>query len=641
MNIAHESFHRQLLLACIFSIWWINSPAAQERAELLDSRSLAELSLEDLGNIEITSVSRKPEKVSEAAASIFVITQEDIRRTGAINLPEALRLAPNLQVAQIGSNQYAISARGFNTSTANKMQVLIDGRSVYTPLYSGVFWDAQDVLLENIDRIEVISGPGGTMWGSNAVNGVINIITRSAYDTQGTTLVAGSGNEDRALAGFRHGGQLAGNGSYRVYGKYTDRDSTALANGNSAEDSWHKSQAGFRSDWNRAIDSFTFQGDAYRGTSDQPLIGENITIEGANLLSRWQRQLTKDSNLQLQVYYDHTSRDIPGSGAETRNTFDIDFQHQFNVAKNHDIIWGGGYRASRDHVQNTAGFAFMPEERLLNTSNFFVQDSILLLENKLQVTLGSKFEHNSYTGLEVQPNIRVGWKFSDRQFAWAAISRAVRTPSRIDRDIFVPTSPLFPFNLTGGPDFQSEILTAYEAGYRTQPNSRLSVSVSTFYNEYKRLRSLSIVPGTTNAVINNGEKGNIYGAELWGDLYLNTSWRFKAGYTYLQEDLQIDANSIMLNEGNDAKHRFLLRSSFNVTPDVELDGTLTHVSALPEIAVPAYTNLDIRLGWYVNKTLEISLSGRNLLDKQHLEFATAAQRREIQRSVLLKAVWKF
>ncbi|MES2354313.1 MAG: TonB-dependent receptor [Pseudomonadota bacterium] len=642
MNIAHKRFYKQLLLACAVSTCWTNSPAAQERAELPDSRSLAELSLEDLGNIEITSVSRKAQKVSEAAASIFVITREDIRRTGVTNLPEALRLAPNLQVAQISSSQYAISARGFNTSTANKMQVLIDGRSVYTPLYSGVFWDVQDVLLEDVDRIEVISGPGGTMWGSNAVNGVINIRTRSAYDTQGTTLVAGSGTEDRGLVEFRHGGKFAETGAYRVYGKYTDQDSTVLANGNSAEDSWNKSQAGFRTDWNNATDSFTVQGDAYQGTSDQRFTGTNLAIDGANLLSRWQRQLTKNSNLQLQIYYDHTNREIPRSGAETRNTFDVDFQHQFNVAKNHDIVWGGGYRSSKDHVQNTAGFAFIPEKRTLDTSNLFAQDSIALFDNKAQLTLGSKFEHNSYTGLEIQPNIRLGWKLSDRQFAWAAISRAVRTPSRIDRDIFVPPSSRFPFNLIGGPDFQSETLTAYEAGYRTQPNSRLSVVISTFYNVYKRIRTLTPVPGTTgNAVINNGEKGDTYGAEMWADFYLTASWRLKAGYAYLEEDLRVDPGSIMTNETDDAKHRFLFRSSMDLTPNIELDGTLTHVSAIPAIAVPAYTGMDIRLGWRANKTLEISLTGRNLLDQQHSEFGTTAERREIQRSALLKAVWKF
>jgi iron complex outermembrane receptor protein len=601
--------------------------------------SFADLSIEELANIEIISVSKKPEKLSEAAAAVFVITHEEIRRSGATSIPEALRLAPNLQVARVDSSQYAISARGFNSTTANKLLVLIDGRSVYTPLFSGVFWDVQDTLLEDIERIEVISGPGATLWGANAVNGVINIITRSARDTEGTLLTGGGGNEERAFAGFRHGGKLSDNASYRVYGKYFERDSTVLASGTSVPDAWHKGQGGFRIDWSSTADTLTLQGDAYKGAIDQATFNDKI-IEGANLLARWEHSWAKDSNLQLQVYYDHTERDFPGLFAEIRNTFDIDLQHRFKFSERHEIVWGGGHRSSRDDVRNSPGLAFLPERRDLNLVNLFVQDSIALLKNRLQLTLGSKFEHNDYTGFEAQPSARLSWKPYEEQLLWAAVSRAVRTPSRIDRDLFVPASP--PFLLAGGPDFQSETVVAYELGYRVQPHARVSLSLSTFYNDYKHLRSLEPVPGTSALVLANRMEGETYGAELWADIKLTDSWRLKPGYAFLHKDLRLPSGSGDPSiAGNDAKHRFLLRSAMDLTPKLEFDWTLSHVSSLPSPAVPAYTTLDLRLGWKQSKQLEVSLIGQNLLDKRHPEFGLASTRSEIERSVLVKAVLKF
>lgn len=640
MNNMRWRLRRTLLFLCLAWVPAVGSPANQNNNDLLarGPSSLVELSLEELGNIQITSVSKKPEKLSQAAAAIFVITREDIRRSGATSIPEALRLAPNLQVARVDSSQYAISARGFNSTTANKLLVLIDGRSVYTPLYSGVFWDVQDMLLEDIERIEVISGPGGTLWGSNAVNGVINIITSAAQDTEGTLLTGGGGNEERAFAGFRHGAKLSDDASYRVYGKYFDRDSTVVASGASVPDGWHKGQGGFRIDWGKVADTLTLQGDAYRGAIDQAIFSDKV-IEGANVLGRWQRSWDEDSGLQLQAYYDHTKRDYPGIFAEVRNTFDIDFQHRFKLAERHEIVWGGGYRSSGDHVRNSTGLAFLPEQRELSLANLFVQDSIALLKDRLQLTLGSKFEHNDYTGLEVQPSVRLAWKPHDRQFLWAAVSRAVRTPSRIDRDLFIPGSR--PFLLAGGPDFQSETVVAYEFGYRTQPHTRVSMTLSTFYNEYKHLRSVAPVPSTGVFVIVNGREGETYGAELWGDFELSDSWRLKAGYAILHEDLRVTPGSIATSEANDATHRFLLRSSMDLTPKFELDWTLSHVSALPDPTVPAYTTVDLRLGWKPSKQLEVSLIGQNLLDKRHPEFGPSNIRSEIERSVLVKAACRF
>jgi len=612
--------------------------AAERPKRAEDPASFAELSLEELGNIEITSVSKAPEWLSTAASSVYVITGKEIRRSGVTSIPEALRLAPNLQVAQVDSSQYAISARGFNSLTANKLLVLIDGRSVYTPLFSGVFWDAQDTILEDIERIEVISGPGGTLWGANAVNGVINIITRNARDTEGILLGAGVGDEDRILGSFRYGQKVSDTLAYRLYGKYFDRDDTVLANGDDAGDSWDKGQGGFRVDWNPGVDSLTFQGDAYRGSIDQDYPSEQ-TIEGENLLGRWTRELAGDASLQLQVYFDHAERDLPGSFAEVRNTYDVELQHRFTLAGRHEIIWGAGYRTSSDHVKNSAMFVFSPSHRRLDVPSIFVQDRIALWKDRLHLTLGSKLEHNDYTDFEIQPNVRLSWQVHEGHFLWAAISRAVRTPARLDRDLFSPASP--PFLLEGGEDFESETVLAYELGYRMQPHPRLSLALALFYNDYDRLRTLEpdYIPGYL--IVNNAGEGETYGVELWGEALLTDNWRFKAGYAYVEKDMRVSSGSIDPMEFNDGKHRVVVRTSIDVTPEIEFDGTLIYVSELPDPDVPAYTRLDLRLGWKPVQGLEISLIGRNLLDPQHPEFGAEPDRSEIERSVLVRAVWRY
>jgi iron complex outermembrane receptor protein len=630
-------FRRSILLVGLALALGTELCAAERPNRAEDPAALAELSLEELGNIEITSVSKAPEWLSSAAASVFVITDEDIRRSGVTSIPEALRLAPNLQVARVDSSQYAISARGFNGITANKLLVLIDGRSVYTPLFSGVFWDAQDTLLEDIERIEVISGPGGTLWGANAVNGVINIITRKAKDTQGTLLSVGGGDEDQILGAFRYGGKVSDNLSYRLYGKYFERDDTVLANEDDVSDGWDKGQGGFRVDWNRGADSLTFQGDAYRGTIDQETPGDQ-KIEGENLLGRWERDLAGDANLQLQLYFDHTERDFPDIITEVRNTYDIEFQHRFSLTERHEIIWGAGYRTSSDHTRNSDFLAFQPRHRRLDVPSFFVQDKIALWKDRLHLTLGSKYEHNDYTGSEVQPSARLSWQVHERHFLWAAVSRAVRTPARLDQDAFIPASP--PFLLEGGPDFESETVVAYELGYRTQPHRRVSLALTLFFNEYDHLRTLGQGSTPFSFVIDNGGQGETYGVELWGEVQLMDFWRLKAGYAFLEDDLRVSSGSTDPNEFNDAKHRFLIRTSLDVTPTIELDGTLIYVSHLPDPDVPAYTTLDLRLGWQPIQGLEFSLIGRNLLDGQHPEFGSTPNRREIERSVLVRAVWR-
>ncbi|MGZ5781577.1 MAG: TonB-dependent receptor plug domain-containing protein, partial [Burkholderiaceae bacterium] len=437
---------------------------AQSCHAQMSHNDLANLSLEELVNIQITSVSKKSESLSDAAASVFVITNEDIHRAGVTNLPDALRLAPNLQVAETDASGYSISARGFNSSSANKLLVLIDGRSVYTPLFSGVFWDVQDVMLEDIDRIEVISGPGGTLWGTNAVNGVINIITRSAKDTQGGLVSLGTGNRESDAA-FRYGGTIGDDGHYRVYGKSFNVKHTQTENGTEKGDAWHKSQAGFRADWKRPGDQFSIQGNAYTGREGQPLpgtiviSGQNfalgaIPVSGVNLTTHWTHLLDDGSNLSVQAYYDRTERTVPPTFAEKLDIFDLQVQHSLRPIGAHALIWGASYRYAIDNVDNSQYVAFLPAHLDQRWSSLFAQDDITL-RNDLKLTLGARAERNDYTGNEFLPNARLAWKITPDHLLWTAASRAVRAPSRLDHDTFVPGAP--PFLLNGGSTVRSEI----------------------------------------------------------------------------------------------------------------------------------------------------------------------------------------
>ncbi|PYV34629.1 MAG: TonB-dependent receptor [Acidobacteria bacterium] len=617
---------------------------AQTQSVLQSAAKLKTLSMEQLMDIEVTSVSKRPEKLSETASAIQVITQADIRRSGATSLPEALRLASNLEVAQVDSRQWAISARGFNNTTANKMLVLIDGRTIYTPLYAGVFWDAQDTLLEDIDRIEVISGPGAALWGANAVNGVINITTKNAKDTQGALLAGGGGAELRGFGGVRYGGALGSGLHYRVYGKYFDRDSTALPSGRDAANDWHMGQGGFRLDWDAPRgDFFTLQGDLYSGRIAQPGL-DNIAVEGGNVIGRWSRIFSEHSALKVQFYFDRTHRDIPGTFREDLDTYDVDVQHRFALGERQDFVWGLGYRLIEDDVGNTRALAFLPPRVSRQWFSAFGQDEIALVKDRLHLTLGTKIEHNDYTGLELQPSGRLAWKLSPRQTAWAAISRAVRTPSRIDRELFAPASP--PFLLAGGPNFVSEELTAYELGYRIQPVERLFFSLATFYNDYDKLRSLQRLnpPAAFPFVLANGLKGESYGAELTADYTLTDRWRLRAGYTELRVHSRprpgsTDAPSGR-SESNDPNHQLFLRSSLDLPRHFEFDTAFRYVTRIANQSVPAYTELDVRLGWQLSPKLEFSIVGQSLLHNHHAEFGDPTVRQEIERSVYGKIVWR-
>jgi iron complex outermembrane recepter protein len=600
------------------------------------------LTLAQLMEIEVTSVSRRPEPLAEVASAVQMITGNDLMRAGARRIASALRLIPNLQAAQIDSRQWAITARGFNNTTTNKLLVQLDGRILYSPLFAGVFWDVQDTLLEDVDRIEVISGPGATQWGTNAVNGVINITTKNARDTQGGLLTGGAGTELQSFGAARYGGTITPRAYYRVYGKYTKRDSSITPSGADAGDAWHTTQGGFRADWElRSKDSLTFQGDAYQGRIGQ-LGTDDIDVNGANLLGRWRRKIGPKSDLALQAYLDYTHRAIPGSITEHLRIYDFDVQHRMPLGDGHDFMWGGTYRVMEDKLRNPPTFGFLPANVTREWSSGFVQDEIALADNRLRVTAGLKLEHNPYTGSELQPSIRAAWKWRERQFVWAAISRASRTPSRIDRETFAPVTP--PFVLAGGPTFESEKLQAYELGFRAEVQPGLRLSVATFFHDYDDLRSLEPTAAGP-LVIANGLEGKSYGAELSADYPVTNRLRLRAGYTEMRVTSEPKPGSrdqtSARSQALDPKHTVLIHSQFDLRENIAFDVVARYVGRIENQAVPAYFTVDVRLSWKPINELELALIGRNLLDRRHPEFGIPATRREIERRVNGSLTWRF
>lgn len=617
----------------------------------LPATDLASLSFEELANIRITSVSKRDESLADAAASVFVITHDDIRRSGVTSLPEALRLAPNLHVAQVSANSYAISARGFNNSAANKLLVLIDGRSVYTPLFSGVFWDVQNVMLEDVDRIEVISGPGGTLWGTNAVNGVVNVITHSAANTQGGLATVGAGNRESSAA-LRYGGPMGADGSYRVYGKYGERKHTETARGSAVDDASHMAQAGFRIDWRQAGDQLTLQGNAYDGGEGQPAPGAIVTgprfalgsiqLSGVNLLTRWERALDRNGSLSLQFYFDGTKRDIPPFFSETLDIVDLQMQHALPRLGKHALVWGAEYRYGMDRVSNSPIIAFLPAHLNQRWVSLFAQDEMTLRDD-LRFTLGARFEKNDYTGVEFLPNARLAWKVAPDHLLWGAASRTVRAPSRLDRDVFVPGKP--PFLLIGGPDVRSEIANVYELGYRGQPNSRLSFAATVFHADYDRLRTQEVNFSPLFVVFANNMEGSTSGIEMWSSYQATPNWRLSAGYTVQQESLKLKPGSndqaALRNLDKDPAHKWILRSSLNLPGQSEVDITVRHVAGLSNPEVPAYTAVDLRYGWHPRPHLEFSVTAQNLGSKGHGEFTNELTRTQLEPSAFLKVLTRF
>ena len=606
-------------------------------AATLSSEPLSELSLEELGNVEITSVSRRAEPLSEAAASVYVITADDIRRSGATRLPEALRLAPNLQVARVNANSYAISARGFNNALGNKLLVLIDGRTVYTPLFSGVFWDSQQVMLADVERIEVISGPGGTLWGANAVNGIINVITRHASETQGG-LIALSGGEDGWGGDARFGGRI-GSGHFRAFVQRHRTDASRSPAGNELADRWDTAQTGFRADWGDAAQGLRLIGNAYRGESSVRPFGP-LEVSGANLLARWRRQLEGDASLRVQAYYDRAERHDPIQFHDLMEIADLEFHHAFVSGRN-AILWGGGYRVAHDRVDPGLLVAFIPAHKNLHWSHLFVQDEIAI-SGSLELTFGLKLEHNDYTGLEALPSARFSWKTGDGDLLWGALSRAVRTPSRIDREFFFPSFP--PFLIRGGPDFESEVANVAEIGFRSQPTPALSYSVTVFHHDFDRLRSGQPVAGG-GFQVQNGTEGTTSGIEAWGTLQLTEGWRLSGGLAALHKRLRLKPGALDPDGttalGNDPDYQWQLRSTTLFSGGYDFTMTVRGVDDLPSPAIPGYTTLDLGFGWRPNEHIELRLLVNDAFDAGRVEFAPGllSAPSEFGRTTHLNLLW--
>src|SRR5437870_3292295 len=620
---------------------------AQQPDSSASAEGLTKLSIEQLMNLEVTSVSRRRERLAQAASAIQVITQQDIRRSGASSLPEALRLVTNLQVAQVNSRDWAISARGFRSTTANRLLVFIDGRTVYTPWYSGVFWDGQDVPLGDVDRIEVISGPGAPLWAANAVNGVINVITKRARETQGLVVSGGGGTALRGFGTTRYGGALGSHVNYRIYGKGWAREPSVLPGGQDATDDWHMEQAGFRLDWDAStINQVTMQGDLYNGRISQATAGD-IAVSGGNVVAKWSHTVSANSAVTAQLYYDRTNRNIPGTFGEDLDIYDVDLQHATRLGARHDVVWGLGYRLINDRVANSALLAFLPPHVTRQWFTGFVQDEIALIPDRLHVALGTKVEHNDYTGYEMQPSARVSWRLSPSGTLWVAVARALRTPSRIDRELFARVSVTPASFLAGGPGFHSEEELAYELGFRHQQGS-VALSVATFYSRYHGLRSVEQLhpPAADTLVIGNGQDGESFGAELTADYRVTDRWRLRAGYTELRVHVWPNPGSTDRSGGASESHtpdrQFFLNSSVDLPADLSFDAGLRAIADISNQQVPGYAELNARLSWQPMPTLDLSLVGQSLLHRRHVEFgAPGPTRREIERGVYGAIAWRF
>jgi len=613
--------------------------------------SLAELPLEDLLNVEVTSVARQEQSLSESAAAVFVITQDDIRRSGATSIPELLRMVPGLDVAQITANTWAITARGFNAQFANKMLVLMDGRTLYTPLFSGVFWDTQDTVLGDLDRIEVIRGPGASVWGTNAVNGVINIITKSARETQAGRLHAVTGTEDKGVVSLRYGGALKHGGAYRAYVKSFDRDGFERDAGGQAADDWRAFRAGFRMDASVAGgDSLTVQGDAYRGRTDNTITELSLSppyqapadirekVAGANVLARWSRETSSMSGASLQVYMDTYDRQSDLFG-ERRVTYDADFQHHFDLGKGQRFIWGVQARRTEDRTNDTFRTSFTPDRRDDDFFSAFVEDLMNLSDSRWHLTIGSKFEYNDYIGFEVEPSLRLLARLGDHSTAWAAVSRALRSPSRADRDAranlqaFPTLGPPALVSVLGNPDQRPEEDLAYELGYRAQWSEAVSFDAAAFYNEYDGLRTAQTEapfpeasPPPAHLVFPlrfaNRSDGHSYGAEVVCNWRVTDHWKLSGWYAWLRVAIDQDPSSTITASSEDAdvpRHVAYLRSSLELPHSFNLETSLQFVDELTKQDVPSYLRADLRLGWRPTARIEASVGIRNALDRVHRE----------------------
>jgi iron complex outermembrane receptor protein len=647
-----------------------------------DTNPITRMSLEYLMNVEVTTVSREPERVQTSAAAVHVLTREEIQRAGVTELPEALRMVPGVNVARINANSWAVSIRGFNSRFANKLLVMNDGRSIYSPLYSGVFWDRHNIPVDDIERIEVVRGPGGTLWGANAVNGVINIITRHSAQTQGQRLEIGVGTDVDGLISARHGGVIGDKATYRLSTQFDSRDSTDLEGYDDGNDRWRNGQAHLRVDWTPSarddvlvtagVNSVS-GGDKYTAptlSAPYSMVKEgDIDRHGAYLLSRWERRLSANSSFSLQGFLDHRYMDIDVPMAEeTRTTADLQALHRSVIGPDIAVTWGAGYRFIDDRTEtDTFGFEIDPNDETIHIFNGYVQGSRKFFDDSVEFTLGTKIEHHSISGTEVQPAVRGAWSVTPQHTIWSAVSQAVRTPARgetdgIVRNVVVP--PNTPFNpsalpltiaIQGDRDLDAERITAYEVGYRGRLSRTVSLDVAGFFNSYDGLL-LNAATGETTvntdfgtpfldtaAVIDETADGETYGAEVAGTWQARPDLRLRGGYSWLYEDLDATDGA----EGNAPRHQIAVQSLYDFAQDWRFDTVVRFVDELSNLDADGYVDLDARLSWSPTERLELAISGRNLLTDGRREFGQervanpAPLATDVSRSVFASLVVKF
>ncbi len=659
-------------VACCFLLCGVDAYSSEN--EFLD------MDITELMQVTITSVAKKPQNLSKAPAAVYVITQEDIKRSGVTTIPEALRMAPGVQVARISSSKWAVTARGLNGLFANKLLVMVDGRTVYSPTFSGTYWDVQNPLLEDIDRIEIIRGPGATVWGANAVNGVINIITKNSEETLGGFVSVGAGTKEEGMTGMRYGARLSEVATGRAYLNYNERDSgTMWLDGTDAHDGWNNLTMGFRLDGNVDDSNWTLQGDVYQNNEDQrlePFVTEDppfVSVQlgetdasGWNMLGRYQKELRHDRSLTFQMYYDATDRE-EDYGFQSHNTLDLDMQYQTMVGKRHELMFGLGYRLIDSEFTSSYMTSMNNEDREDQLFSGFIQDVISVIPEKILLTLGTKWEHNNFTGNEVQPTARILYNVSDSQVLWTSVSRAVRTPSQFEWDGQIITgimsdssSELATVVLRGSSLLSSEEVIAYEAGYRLFPDAKMSFDFSVFYNDYKDLFATVIdqqlsVPG--NVVLTNGISGNSYGAEVvlkyqpesWMDLSLTYSY---SSMSFEAEAGIYEVGSSSVYENSSPRHQISLQGKADIRDNLQLNIWLRYVGELEMasafagslgLEIDDYLECDVNLRWRLRKNFELQLVGQNLLQSEHLEFAQEyfSFPVDVERGVYLKAIYRF
>jgi len=625
-----------------------------EKSELPD---FSHMSIEELMEVEIVSLMKKPSPISKSAAAVFVISQEDIRRSGVTSIPEALRMAPGINVARIDSNKWAITARGFNDRYSSKLLVMIDGRTIYTPFFAGVYWELQDYALEDIERIEVIRGPGGSLWGANAVNGVINIITKKSQDTQGALASLAVGSEE-AIGTMRYGGTIGDNFNYRVYGKGFNRDTSVAVGG--AHDDWGAGRGGMRADWQISpSDTITIHGGYSDGQAGDRVtlsrlgspfgtqtLDQDNHLSSHNVLANWSHEFDHGSTTQLHFYYDQYRRDSRAIG-ERIATYDVDFQHHLPLPYGHDVVWGLGYRLMTDQFRTSDAITMARPERIIPLYSAFLQDEISLIPNRLLLTLGSKFLHNVFTGFEAQPSGRLLWKTTNDHSFWLSVSHAVRTPDRFREDatLNVAGTPSGPISIVNNQRLVSERVLAYELGYRGQLGRQLLFDLAAFYNTYDRIIFTRPVSSLASEYANNlsGHTAGIEVAAVWRPI---AWWTLRPAFTYQHTDVSvppITSRPTSDREGSTPNHQLSLQSRFT-WDQWEFDAWYRYVERLPALNVPGYHTLDVRLGWHLSNHLSIDAVGQNLLDKAHAEFRTVAggtQYTDVQRSGFVRLTWRY